>query len=100
MLDTSCYHRDERQRILRGNKFEQQLWGYDDGLKVAHHSLAGRVADVHGQLHGDRHGGDDQAVPQKQQDVDGHLDVKLQSFILTVVCFFQPETLTAASEPN
>ena len=43
-------------------------------LKVAHHSLASWVADVHGKLHGDRHGGDDQAVPHQQQDVDGHLD--------------------------
>ena len=40
---------------------------------MSHHSLPSRVADVHGQLHRDRHRRDDQAVSEKEEDVDGHL---------------------------
>ena len=44
-----------------------------DFEKVSHHSLPSRVADVHGELHRDRHRRDDQAVSEKEEDVDGHL---------------------------
>ena len=37
---------------------------------VSYHSLSSRVADLHGELHGDWHGGDDQGVPQEQEQVD------------------------------